>query len=426
PLRPEADRFHRPLRDAGPPPAPQRRDAAGPRRDGCRAPGNLPGRPSRERYRARPAAVASSRFLVPPPRKDGGEATRGIQQRGDGQGGDMSEHTATVAEETASGKAVAEKKWPVVNSHNYWSPLEEIIVGTSFHLDYSEDLSFKLFFHQNLYNESLVMLQHDPPNTAFSGVKPSNRLRDELQEDTEGFIDILKQAGVNVRRPQAVTEALEVKTPSWNSIMGHGLMSRDLFIVIGNEIIETPPMLRSRYFEADLYKELFTEYFNAGAKWTVVPRSRLQDRNFDFSYVLANGYKGEVPDDPFFEIMFDGAQIVRLGKDLLFNCSNENHRMGLRWLQRHLGEEYRVHEIGIADYHVDSCLIPLKPGTLLLHKEVDTNALPAPLRKWDRVICDAPFPVNTPDTGDESVPLLASQNIGMNVLSLNEKEVVVQ
>jgi glycine amidinotransferase len=185
-------------------------------------------------------------------------------------------------------------------------------------------------------------------------------------------------------------------------------------------------MLRSRYFEADLYKELFTEYFNAGAKWTVAPRSRLQDRNFDFSYVLENGYKGEVPDDPFFEIMFDGAQIVRLGKDLLFNCSNENHRMALRWLQRHLGEEYRVHEIGIADYHADSCLIPLKPGTLLLHKEVDTNKLPEPLRKWDRVICDAPFPVNTPDTGDEVVPLLASQNIGMNVLSLNEKEVVVQ
>ncbi|HEX4960458.1 MAG TPA: glycine amidinotransferase [Thermoanaerobaculia bacterium] len=338
----------------------------------------------------------------------------------------MPEHTTVVAEETASGKAAAEKKWPVVNSHNYWSPLEEIIVGTSFHLDYSEDLSFKLFFHQNLYNESTLMLQHDPPSTAFSGVKPSNRLRDELQEDTEGFIDILKQAGVSVRRPQAVTEALEVKTPSWNSIMGHGLMSRDLFIVIGNEIIETAPMLRSRYFEADLYKELFTEYFNAGAKWTVAPRSRLQDRNFDFCYVLANGYKGEVPDDPFFEIMFDGAQIVRLGKDLLFNCSNENHRMGLRWLQRHLGEEYRVHEIDIADYHVDSCLIPLKPGTLLLHKEVDTNKLPAPLRKWDRVICDAPFPVNTPDTGDESVPLLASQNIGMNVLSLNEREVVVQ
>jgi hypothetical protein len=28
----------------------------------------------------------------------------------------------------------------------------------------------------------------------------------------------------------------------------------------------------SRYFEAELYKELFTEYFNDGTKWTVVPK----------------------------------------------------------------------------------------------------------------------------------------------------------
>src|SRR6185295_12558713 len=161
PLRPEADRFHRPLRDAGPPPEPQWRDAAGPRRDGRRAPGNLPGRPSRERHRARPAPVASSQGLAPPPRKKGGTLRGGSRNVETVKEEKMSEHTATVSEETAAEKAVAEKKWPVVNSHNYWSPLEEIIVGTSFHLDYSEDLSFKLFFHQNLYNESLVMLQHD-------------------------------------------------------------------------------------------------------------------------------------------------------------------------------------------------------------------------------------------------------------------------
>lgn len=336
----------------------------------------------------------------------------------------MPEHAATVS---VSENPATEKPLPVVNSHNYWSPLEEVIVGTPFHLDYSEDVTFKLFFHENLYNESLLASQHDPPVVAFSGVKPSNRLRDELQEDTEGFIDILEQAGATVRRPQALTEAIDVKTPGWRSIMGHALMSRDLFIVIGNEIVETAPMMRSRYFEADLYKELFTEYFNAGAKWTVAPRSRLQDRNFDFSFVLRRGYKGEVPDEPFYEIMFDGPQIVRLGKDLLFNCSNENHRMGLRWLQRHLGEEYRVHEIRIADYHVDSNLIPLKPGTLLVHESVDTNLLPEPLQKWDKVICDAPLPGTPEDLESEAgLPLLASQNIGMNVLSLNEREVVVQ
>lgn len=37
-----------------------------------------------------------------------------------------------------------------VSSHDEWSPLREVVVGTPYHLDYHEDASFRLFFHQNL------------------------------------------------------------------------------------------------------------------------------------------------------------------------------------------------------------------------------------------------------------------------------------
>jgi glycine amidinotransferase len=206
--------------------------------------------------------------------------------------------------------------------------------------------------------------------------------------------------------------------------MGHALMSRDNFLVVGDEIIETTPMVRSRYFEADLYKELFTEYFNAGARWTVAPRSRLLDRNFDYSYVLREGYTGPVPDNAFHEIMFDGAQTMRLGTDIVFNTSTENHRMGARWLARHLGPEYTVHQVEVADNHIDGKILPLRPGTLLAREGVDISALPEKLQSWD-VIWYEWFDQQV-ESEQDGVPFLASQSIGINVLSLDEEKVIVQ
>jgi glycine amidinotransferase len=206
--------------------------------------------------------------------------------------------------------------------------------------------------------------------------------------------------------------------------MGHALMPRDLFTVIGDEIIETSPSVRARYFEGDLYKELFTEYFNRGARWTLAPRSRLLDRNFDFSYALRHGFDGDVPADSFYELMFDGAQILRFGQDLIFNAATENHRMGARWLSRHLDGRNRVHVVEIADNHIDAELLPLRPGTLLMHESVAPESLPAPLNKWDAIRyewLDKPIEI-----AEDGVPFLASQSIGMNVLSLDEQHVVVQ
>jgi glycine amidinotransferase len=84
--------------------------------------------------------------------------------------------------------------------------------------------------------------------------------------------------------------------------------------------------------------------------------------------------------------MFDAAQILRFGQDLIFNASTENHRIGARWLSRHLRGRNRVHVVGITDNHIDASV----------------------------------------EVIDDGVPLLASQSIGMNVLSLDEHHVVVQ
>jgi N-dimethylarginine dimethylaminohydrolase len=311
-----------------------------------------------------------------------------------------------------------------VNSHDEWSPLEEVIVGTPYHLDYHEDTSFRLFFHQNLLRAGGSPAARAAANRLFRNVRPSNRLKEECLEDLSAFVQVLEDYGVLVRRPGALSSVPVVRTPYWSAPMGHALMPRDLFTVIGDEIIETSPSVRARYFEGDLYKELFTGYFNRGARWTLAPRSRLLERNFDFSYALRHGYDGEVPADQFYELMFDGAQILRFGHDLVFNAATENHRMGGRWLRRHLGGRNRVHIVEVADNHIDAQLLPLRPGMLLVHESVGPESLPAPLRSWDTIRyewLDKPIEVI-----EDGVPFLASQSIGMNVLSLDEQHIVVQ
>ena len=43
------------------------------------------------------------------------------------------------------------------------------------------------------------------------------------------------------------------------------------------------------------------------------------------------------------EILFEAANTVRMGKDLLYLVSSSGNELGAKWLQSVLGEDYRVH-----------------------------------------------------------------------------------
>ena len=87
------------------------------------------------------------------------------------------------------------------------------------------------------------------------------------QTELDGFIRLLEAEGVRVRRPEPIDQRRRVHTRLWSSRGFCLACPRDVYLVVGDEIIETPTCWRSRHFEGDAYRKLFKEYFAGGARW---------------------------------------------------------------------------------------------------------------------------------------------------------------
>jgi glycine amidinotransferase len=309
-----------------------------------------------------------------------------------------------------------------VNSHNEWDTLKEVIVGNGFPIDLPhQDIGFRLFYHDNIYDEKKSYHAEQWKIDADKKI--------QHEEDLNTFCDLLRSNNITVKRPKAPSTVKTTKTLCWSSNNFPALNVRDLTMIVGNEIIETPVSARWRQFENDYMKHIFIEYFRAGAKWTSAPRPLVTDNSYDFSRVFkdkdAQDYyeslksKYSNPLDCGVEPMFDAANCMRLGDVILFNAPTEHERLGAEWLQRHLGSQYKVWVINIADHHIDSIFLPLRPGLALITLDIK-DKLPPPLQKWEFIEVPAELdPVPTKDY----IPL-ASEKIYCNVLSISPEKII--
>jgi glycine amidinotransferase len=299
-----------------------------------------------------------------------------------------------------------------VNSYTEWGKLEEVILGSHYNATVGQlDASMELLFHDNL-----TRVQRKHPDYKFEVRK---EYIDEREEDVAELAELLTRMGVTVRRPVALPEISDVVTPYWKAITKACDNPRDQVLVVGDRLIESACCLRNRYFENDLLKPIFYEYFEQGARWCCAPRPKLTDDSIDYSYIdSALNHPS-----PRFEIMFDAAQCLRFGKDILFNTSCANHKLGLQWLRRELGDAFRVHEVSLVDNHLDGGIMPLCPGKMLIANRVrdKLHLLPEPLQKWDKLFM---LDVDNTRYREEDL-LLASQHITVNVLSVDENHVIL-
>lgn len=133
-----------------------------------------------------------------------------------------------------------------VNSHNEWDPLEEVIVGA---------LGGAMFPDWNTINRATVSpgewLDIERKVGGAGSPYPADMVQ-AAQRDLDGFIQVLEAEGVRVRQMAPSGFSTPYQTPAWQ--VGGGFCAanpRDPFLVIGDEIIETPMTDRNRHFEAD-------------------------------------------------------------------------------------------------------------------------------------------------------------------------------
>lgn len=308
----------------------------------------------------------------------------------------------------------------IVNSHNEWDPLEEVIVGRlenavhpPFHISLLGGIPQKLY--KWLYFIGGYKVSY------HWGIKPAQKELDE-------FIHILEAEGVKVRRPEEMKHYKKFSTPHWKSRGFCNACPRDCFLVIGNEIIEAPMSWRCRYFERHSYYKLFREYFAQGAKWTSAPKPPLCDSLYNYQFKIPGDKEKMCYVINESEIVFDAADFVRCGRDIFVIQSNVTNEAGIQWIQRHLGEKYRIHQIQTKcrqPMHIDTTFVPLAPGKVMVNpKYIDVETLPKILKSWDILIAPDPVIIKKDICGE--IAALCSLWLSMNVLMLDEKRVICE
>lgn len=107
-----------------------------------------------------------------------------------------------------------------------------------------------------------------------------------------------------------------------------------MLLAVGDTILETPTVLRSRQYETGSYRALLSEYFESGAKWLAAPR------RLDGSYIFWGGGHYALDES---EPIVDAAPALRIGRNILYQVSCSGNRSGGRWLQSPHGEHALIH-----------------------------------------------------------------------------------
>jgi len=296
----------------------------------------------------------------------------------------------------------------LVWSCNEWDPLEEVIVGNPLNARFpTADPSTRLAEFPDRPLEKI-------PQGPFP-----QWIIEETEEDLAAFIAVLTGLGITVKRPETWPHEARFSTVHWESRGYYNYCPRDLLLVIGDQIIETPNVIRSRAQESFSYRALLIDYLKSGARWYGAPKPMLLDSLFEVDLTRPTPRN----DEP----AFDAANVLRFGRDLIFLVSSTGNELGAQWLQTLLGEAFRIHLLRDVYFgsHVDSTIAALRPGLVLCNPaRLSHETLPGILRQWD-VIYSPPMENTDRYDADYLSRSIGSDWIDMNLFSINPDLVVV-
>lgn len=247
-------------------------------------------------------------------------------------------------------------------SVNEWDPLAEVIVGTARGA-------------ARLAYEPALAAYYPRADRDFSGGPYPAEDVERAERQLDGFVRTLESYGIVVHRPDPIPQDTPFAALDFTVPRGHAqTCPRDLLLVVGDQIIEAPMGQRGRFFEYRAYRRLLKTYFAAGARWVAAPRPQLSDQSYVAGYSTEDEFydAGSHASLTEFEPCFDAASFTRCGQDIFCQPDVMTNRFGADWLARHLGPEYRVRTVEFVDrhpQHIDTTLVPLRPGLALTNPE---------------------------------------------------------
>ena len=299
---------------------------------------------------------------------------------------------------------------PKIGSCTSFGQLKSVIVGNESKFTKTfADFTFKHFYQQSLnqqvYDQNKYKLTYE--------------MSLERNEDLDNLAKVIESRGPKVYRPDDLTGTkIKFKTPEFESEISPASNVRDVSIVYRDSIIETPPFVRNRYFENKHLYKVFFEHFTKGYKWIRFPHIELTEKTMDLEPWNS--------DRDYFNFDFskyvpciDGAQFLRMGKDVIVNINSYNHYLGYLWVKSFFPDT-EFHLINVADNHIDGSIVCLKPGVFLINPEYQRlkDILPKKFKDY-KFLCPK---VTTRKT--QGYKLASDQGMDVNILSINEKEVI--
>ncbi len=313
-------------------------------------------------------------------------------------------------------------------SYTEFGKLQEIIVGNELKLNKRlMDFTFK-----NMYRDNLI--KFDNYCTDIKEYQISSSLIEERIQDLNNFQKTLEGYGVLVHRPNELTKLENIITPDFQTSTSAANNVRDIVLAYGDNIIETPLLVRNRQFENNLLHDIFKKKMTDGSNWIKAPYTKMDnDGTLDLESWTNERDFSNIDFNSRYEMGMDAANCIKIGKDIICNVSTYNHYLGYLWLKRVLPEA-NIHQIKIADSHIDGSLMPLRPGVFLSNNFGYTvsylrERLPKKFKNWDIIIPEVTESYyhedEMYDKFNENLDfhLASSRGMDINVLSLDEKRV---
>jgi N-dimethylarginine dimethylaminohydrolase len=264
----------------------------------------------------------------------------------------------------------------MISSFNEWDKIREIVVGSATYANWpTTDPVFALESEKTTWRETPVP----------SGPVPQWVI-DETNEDLEGLVNILRDAGATVYRPHQL---------NYQDLDGmYNYCPRDRLIVFGEDIIDPAMMYPCR----DMELESLDFVVDSARKVYTMPRDQ--------------------------GLVLDAANILRLGPNkLLYLESPSGNLAAWRWLSKNLPADTSIEVCNFySGVHIDSTIVALREGLVMLNaSRVTEENCPDVFADWEKIWVH--------DDGIVAQEFYqypyASKWIAMNMLSIDPDTVIV-